>query len=64
MRNLARLNNAANRIAALNDWNALSAKALEMDRPDLVAKHIPHENAGWRKIDKQIAKLRDALGGE
>ncbi len=64
MRNFARLNNVANRIAAWDDWAKLAYEAKVAGRYDLVEKHEPPPDAGWRKIDKQIAKLRDALGGE
>jgi len=61
MRNLARLTNAANRIEAIKDWNAIAIKAYDVGRNDLVKKHKPPNNAGWRKIDKCIAALRNDL---
>lgn len=61
MRNLARLTNAANRIEAWNDWHKIAYQAMGAGRRDLVTKHQPPGNAGWRKIDKCIAALRADL---
>ena len=61
MRNIARINNYYNRIAAWEDWRKLAAQAAAAGHTDLVAQYQPAEDAGWRVIDKQIGKLRTAL---
>jgi len=61
-RNLARLTNAANRIQAWHDWNALAEKARKIGLSDATIEQLaPPAGAGWRKIDRHIAKLRDAI---
>ncbi len=64
MRNLARLTNAANRIEAWRDWQKLAQEAADAGRADVVSMYAPREDAGWRMIDRRIAALRKALGGE
>jgi len=59
MRNFARINNYYNRIEAVKDWNKLAADILKTDHWRLVWKYKPADNAGWCKIDKAIAKLRE-----
>jgi len=59
MRNFARINNYYNRIEAVKDWNKLAAEILKTDHWRLVWKYKPADNAGWRKIDKAIARLRE-----
>lgn len=61
MRNFARINNYYNRIEAQKDWNELAEQARAQGRIDLVEKHQPAQDAGWRVIDKRIAKLRKEL---
>lgn len=61
MRNLARMTNYWNRVEAWKDWNALAEQARQRGHGDLVDQFQPPANAGWRKIDKAIAKLREAM---
>jgi hypothetical protein len=61
MRNLARIQNYYNRLAAWDDWRKLEQVALAAGQADLVERYQPPEDAGWRKIDKAIAALRQAL---
>lgn len=58
MRNLARINNYAKRIAAHEAWSRF---ALECDRYGLghIAKSLwPNLSAGWRKTDKALGSLK------
>lgn len=64
MRNLARINNYANRIQAIADWRQLKACAAGRGYADVAARLEPPENASWRKIDKQIAELRRIMETE
>jgi len=48
--------NYYNRIQAWRDWQRLADQC----DSDLVDLYQPPEDAGWRTIDKQIAKLRFA----
>lgn len=43
-----------NNIEARKDWEKIAAQY-----PDIAARFAPPENAGWRKIDKAIAKVRE-----
>jgi hypothetical protein len=61
VRNLARLTNAANRIEARRDWNALADKAKAAGLDADVNRLQPPPTAGWRTIDKRIARLRERL---
>ena len=61
MRNIARINNYCNRLEAWRDWGRIAGQARHAGRDDLVEKYQPAEDAGWRKIDKAIAKLREEL---
>lgn len=61
MRNLARLTNAANRIQARKDWDELEKQASAIGLVYVAYGLRPASNAGWRKIDNQIAKLRQAI---
>lgn len=58
MRNFARINNYWNRIEAWNDWTKLANEVSAAGYGNLVEKHKPSDNAGWRKIDKAIDALR------
>lgn len=58
MRNFARITNYYNRLEAVNDWLELCRKVIAAGYPELTVKNAPPEGAGWRKIDKHIAKLR------
>jgi len=62
MRNIARINNYYNRLQAWRDWEALANKAKETGVD--VAKYAPQQDAGWRKIDKAIGKLRQVMEKE
>lgn len=59
MRNFARINNYYNRIEAWNDWRRIAAQVKAAGFPELVEKHQPLENAGWRKIDRAVGALRE-----
>jgi len=56
MRNLTRLTNAANRLEAWRDWKSLEAEAIANGIDP--APYRPSTDAGWRKIDRAIARLR------
>jgi len=49
------------KLEAIKDWNKLVERAKAMGREDLVEKFQYKEKAGHRTIDKQAAKLREAL---
>lgn len=61
MRNLARINNYFNRLAAWDDWRALSAQAAVMGQEDVAKSLQPPPDASWRKIDKATKMLRVKL---
>ena len=52
-RGLIKLTAIANNIAAWDDWAAIAAQY-----PEIASKHAPPEGAGWRVVDKAIAKVR------
>ena len=58
---LAKATNYYNRLEAQCDWNKLATDVSNAGRLDLVDKFRPNEDAGWRKIDKAIAALREAF---
>jgi hypothetical protein len=59
MRNFLRINNYYNRLEAWKDWNALAQKY-----PGLAKHFQPPDDAGWKKIDKAIARLKAAIKRE
>ena len=61
VKNLACLTNAANRLEAWKDWDAIAIFAEENDQTALALAHKPPNDAGWRKIDKALAGLREEL---
>jgi hypothetical protein len=61
MRGLIKLTNVANSIEARRDFARLANAAINSGHVALVKRHFYPEGAGWRTIDKHIAKLRDAL---
>jgi len=61
MRNFARINNYYNRIQAQADFDKLAKRLSHAGYSGLVEKHMPPEGAGWRKIDKCIARLRKEI---
>lgn len=48
----AKANSYWNKIAAWEDWCEVAKIANDAGLCDLVAKHQPPDDAGWRKIDK------------
>lgn len=54
---LTKATNYYNRLAAWRDWEAIAAR-----HPEIAARFAPRPNAGWRTIDKAIAKLRQTTG--
>lgn len=50
-----------NNLAAWEDWHKLAKEASQKGYHDLVAQFQPPESAGWRRVDKAIAKLRVAM---
>lgn len=62
MRNLARLSNAANRLEAQKDWERMVARARAVGLDP--KPYTPDASAGWRTIDRAIAKLRPLIEAE
>lgn len=60
-RGLSKATNYYNRLEAWRDWRKLASEVEGAGLIDLVVKYAPPETAGWRKIDKAIADLRDAF---
>ena len=60
-RGLIKATNYWNNVEAWRDWKALSAKAVDMGMAEIVRKYEPTPDAGWRRIDKALAKLRAEL---
>lgn len=52
-RGLIKLTAIANNMAAWDDWAAIAAQY-----PEVAMKYTPPEGAGWRVVDKAIAKVR------
>lgn len=63
-RGLWKLHHAAQTLQAKRDFAALANQAINAGRAPLVKKHFYPVGAGWKTIDKHIAKLRDALSAE
>lgn len=61
MRNFYRINNYFNKEEAWKDWIHISQQARAAGKTMLAKKYRPALSAGWRTIDKKIAKLRAAL---
>jgi len=62
MRNLSRITNYCNRQEAWKDWNRIVAAADHFyGAHNLVETLKPPDNAGWKTIDRAIAKLRAEL---
>jgi len=62
MRNLLRISNYFNRQEAVKDWLRLADNAIHFyGGNNLVEAMKPPKDAGWRTIDKHIAKLRKEL---
>jgi hypothetical protein len=60
-RGLAKATNFYNKQEAWKDWLRLAKQAHLMNCSDLVRKFQPADNAGWRKIDKATAALREEM---
>lgn len=61
MRNLNRMLNYWNRVAAWRDWKKLADYAIEHGHRELVLQTTPADNATWRKIDQCIEELKRLL---
>ena len=61
MQGIYKIHGAVQTQAAWQDWYAIAKKACDAGRPDLVLTYKPAYNAGWRKIDQCIAKIRNEL---
>ena len=61
MRNLNRMSNYWNRVAAWRDWKKLADYAIEQGHQKLVLQTTPADNATWRKIDQCTAELERLL---
>ena len=61
MKGIYKLHAIAQKQQAWKDWFDIANKALMADRPDLVVANRPADNAGWRRIDTCIAKIRKGL---
>lgn len=55
---LWKVHHAVNNRMARLDWEYILAEACKYGLREAAEKLAPPEDAGWRKIDKQIAKLR------
>jgi hypothetical protein len=60
-RGLIKATNYYQNLEAVNDWLTICRDAASRGYGDLAVKFAPPEGAGWRKIDKRIAKLREAM---
>lgn len=58
---LAKATNYYNRLEAIRDWNKLETEVSKAGMSDLAAKFRPADDAGWKKIDKATAALREAF---
>jgi hypothetical protein len=58
---LWKLHHVAQTIEAKRDFVALANRAINAGHAALVKEHFYPEGAGWRVIDKHIARLRDAM---
>lgn len=62
MRGLHKATGYYNTLEARRDWEELVKKALNVPVFEIV-KIAPKSEWGWRKIDKNIAKLKKLIGG-
>lgn len=60
-RGLWKLHHAAQTRQAKRDFAALVNDAVNAGRADLAKKHFYPEGAGWKTIDKHLARLRADL---
>lgn len=63
-RGLWKLHHAAQTIEAKKDFAKLITRAKEEGKSHLAIEHMYPENAGWRVIDKHLARLREALDAD
>jgi rubrerythrin len=59
-RGLTKATNYYQKIEAWRDWNAMAKKIAHEGYGDLVLDNTPPDGAGWRTVDKFIARLRSA----
>ena len=59
---LAKATNYYNRLEALRDWQRVcqDARKIGMSEEE-IGQYAPPDGAGWKTIDKHIAKLREAF---
>lgn len=60
-RGLWKLHHAAQTMQAKRDFAALANAAINSGHVKLVRRYFYPEGSGWKRIDKCIAKLREAL---
>jgi len=58
MRGLYKVTGYWNTVEALKDWARIEEQAISIGLGDEATNLRPATDAGWRTIDKQIAKLR------
>lgn len=58
---LLKASNYYNRQQAWQDWGRIAGQARRNGYDDLVDKYSPSSDAGWRRIDKAIYQLRNAI---
>jgi hypothetical protein len=61
-RGLAIATNFFNRMAAIDDFNALGKFAVSVGQREIVERNLPPSKAGWRTIDKCMQQIRAELG--
>jgi len=64
LRNLARINNYHQRLAAQRDWVWLRGWCQGQGVGEVAERLAPANDASWRMIDKQINRLRVELAGQ
>lgn len=60
-RGLWKLHHAAQTMQAKRDFYDLANEVINAGRAILVKRHMYPERAGWRTIDKHLARLRNAF---
>lgn len=61
MRGLYKLSAVANNLQAMRDWVCISEMVVSAGYPEIIEKNKPPENAGYRKIDNCIEKVKADL---
>jgi len=60
-RGLAKATNYYNRLEAWRDFRLIYANAVAIGLGDQAIEFYPPDDAGWRTIDKSIAKIRELI---